>query len=221
MKTDFKAISLYFFLLISCNTNRNTSLNNLVLLYDGKFSLSSAAKNIKLTASNNSLVEDGWLLPNSMANNCSIILYLSNPYLFKTNNFLEVQIKTKGLDPFIFTYSVKEVDSLALQYRKVEAIIKEFVQSAKTNNMEKARTVGYSSASQLEQSFISFVEEFRHSIPPDYKETQLIGFTIVKDEKNINYLVDAVLTSHNKVQKLINVALTQVNGEIKIKEIKF
>src|SRR5829696_5309345 len=104
----FKQIPFYILLFIACNSTRNPALNDLVSLYDGKFRLenqiSTSASGrkenfIKLTSLQNRLVEEGWLLPNAMANNCAILLFRSNPILFKGKDLLEVEIKIKNTEP--------------------------------------------------------------------------------------------------------------------------
>src|SRR5687767_2793905 len=106
--SKIKPTALLILLFFSCNSNRNTALNDLGSLYDGRFtlenrmrtSLSNGKENyIKLISSKNSLVEEGWLLPNAMANNCSILLFRSNSLLFKNKDLLEVEIQIKDSDP--------------------------------------------------------------------------------------------------------------------------
>jgi hypothetical protein len=223
--------SLFLLLSLSCNPGRNSSLNPLAFLYDGKFSLSNGTRNnleghkenfVKLISSNNRLIDEGWILPNAMANNCSIVLFLSSPIIFKGKQLLEVELQNEGFDPFLFRYEFQELEALSMDYKNVETVIKEFVETAKENNLSRAKTIGYPAhTDQQDRNFALFLESFREEIPDYYKETKLVGYTTTTKGTTKKYLVDAIMVSENNIQKLISVSLTTLNNEIKIKEIKF
>ena len=224
-----KQIPFYILLFISCNSIRNPALNNLVSLYDGRFSLENETRNstsgkkenyIKLTSSQNSLVEEGWLLPNAMANNCAILLFRSSPILFDGKDLLEVEIRIKDAEPFVFGYKCKELKEMYKKYETVETTIKEFVENTIANDLEKVQSVGYTTNRQ-EQNFRSFFDAFKEVIPTNYKDTKLISYAGLYKEGVIEYSIDAALITHDNIQKIINVSLISSNDQVKIKEVKF
>ena len=224
-----KHLPFYLLLFISCNSIRNPALNNLVFLYDGKFNLEHRTRSkapgekenyIKLTSSQNSLVEDGWLLPNAMANNCAILLFRSNPILFKGKDLLEIEIKIKNIEPFVFTYKRNDLEEMDNDHKMIETTIKEFVENTIANNVGKVKSIGYTTNGQ-EQNFRAFFDAFKEVIPINYKDTRLISYGVFNKGGVIEYSIDAILTTQDNIQKMINVSLIQSNGGIKIKEVKF
>ena len=222
-------IPFYLLLFFSCNSIRNPALNNLVALYDGRFNLENKIRNrasgektnfIKLTSSQNSLVEDGWLLPNAMANNCAILLFRSNPILFEGKDLLEVEIKIKDTYPFVFEYKQGALMEMKKAYEPIEATIKEFVENTIADDVSKVQSIGYTINGQ-EQNFRSFFDAFKEVIPANYKDTKLISYTVLNKGGVIEYSIDAVLLTHDNIQKIINVSLIDSNDQIKIKEVKF
>ena len=223
-----KQIPFYILLFISCNSIRNPALNNLVFLYDGKFSLENGIRNnnfgkkkfIKLISLQNSLVEEGWLLPNAMANNCAILLFQSNPILFEGKDLLEVEIQIKNTEPLVFEYTHGMLIEIGKDYETVETTIKEFVENTIANDIGKVESVGYTTNRQ-EQSFKSFFDAFKEVIPENYKDTKLISYAVLNKGVEIEYLIDAVLITKDNIQKIINVSLVGLNNQVKIKEVKF
>jgi len=224
-----KQIPLYILLFISCNSIRNPALNNLASLYDGKFSLENGIRNsdsgkkedfIKLVSSQNNLVEEGWFLPNAMANNCAILLFRSNPILFEGKDLLEVEIQIKNTEPLIFKYDHRVLIEMSKDYETIETTIKEFVENTIANEIGKVESVGYTTNRQ-EQNFRSFFDAFKEVIPKNYKDTKLISYSVVNKSGVTEYLIDAVLITSNNIQKIINVSLIGSNNQIKIKEVKF
>ena len=223
-----KQIPFYILLFISCSSIRNPALNNLVFLYDGKFSLENGIRNnnfgkkkfIKLISLQNSLVEEGWLLPNAMANNCAILLFQSNPILFEGKDLLEVEIQIKNTEPLVFEYTHGMLIEIGQDYETVETTIKEFVENTIANDIGKVESVGYTTNRQ-EQSFKSFFDAFKEIIPKNYKGTKLISYAVLNKGAVIEYLIDAVLITNDNIQKMINVSLIRSNNQVKIKEVKF
>ena len=224
-----KQIPLYILLFVSCNTIRNPALNNLVFLYDGKFSLENETRSsapgrkenyIRLTSSQNSLVEEGWLLPNAMANNCAVLLFQSSPILFEGKDLLEVEIQIKNTEPFVFAYKRNELQEMDKDHEMVETTIKEFVENTIANDMGKVQSIGYTTNRQ-EQNFRSFFDAFKEVIPVNYKDTKLISYAVLNKGGVIEYSIDAILLTQDNIQKIINVSLIGSNGQTKIKEVKF
>ena len=224
-----KQIPLYILLFISCNSIRNPALNNLVSLYDGKFSLENETRSnssggkenyIRLSSLQNSLVEQGWLLPNAMANNCAILLFRSNPILFEGKDLLEVEIQIKNTEPFVFTYKRNELQEIDNKHEMVETTIKEFVENTIANDVDKVQSIGYTT-NRPEQNFRSFFDAFKEVIPANYKDTKLISYAVLNKGGVSEYLIDAVLLTQDNIQKIINVSLIGSNDHIKIKEVKF
>src|SRR5215203_598210 len=220
-----KPIPFYIFLFLACNSTRNPALNNLVSLYDGKFRLenqistSASGKKqtfIKLTSSQNSLVEEGWLLPNAMANNCAILLFRSNPILFQGKDLLEVEIIIKGTEPFVFMYKQEELMEMRKTYEPIEATVRELVKNTIANDVGKVQSIGYAT-NQHKQNFKSFFDAFKNVIPENYKDTKLISYAVLNRDGLIEYSVDAVLLTQDNIQKIINVSLIGSNDQIKIK----
>ena len=229
MRTHFRQILFCFLVFISCNSQRNTSLTDLVDLYGGKFDLYETTINaghgktengLKLISSSNDLIEDGWLLPTAMANNCAIMLRLFHTTL-KTKNLLEVKIDAKGMEPFSFQYRFDELDSLIGDYLLVDTAIKAFIASAQSNDISKAKSIGYNIINQQEQGFLSFINEFQEAMPLNYKTSQIVGYMRMQNGAHLDYFADVVLMSQYNERKWIYVSLTKVNEEIKIREIKF
>jgi hypothetical protein len=229
MRPHQRQILFCFLVFISCNSHKNPSLNNLVASYGGKFDLYETTIDagqgkrencIKLISSNNNLIEDGWLLPTAMANNCAIMLHLFHN-TSKTKNLLEVEIDSEGMEPFSFKYKPNELDSLTGDYLLVDTAIKEFVASAKSNNITKAKSIGYNILNQQEQGFLSFINEFQEAMPLNYKTSQIVGYMRKRNDDHFDYFADVLLMSEYNDRTWIYVSLIKVNEEIKIREIKF
>ena len=111
---------------------------------------------IKITSSQNNLVEEGWLLPNAMANNCAILLFRSNPILFEGKDLLEVEIRIKDTEPFVFEYNQGELMEMRKAYEPIENTVREFVENTIANEVGKVQNIGYTT-NQHEQNFRSFL----------------------------------------------------------------
>jgi hypothetical protein len=221
---------LFCLLFLSCNSNKNGALRNLISLYDGRFTMKDATRQspsnekenyIKLTSSKNGLVEEGWLSPDAMANNCAILFFRSNPLLFEDKDLLEIEIQIENSEPLVFKYKPFRLKQMANAYDSIEIILKDFVENTVRNNKSKVNSAGYIPSNQQEQNFDSFFETFSNTIPDNYKDTKLISYTIIDNGLTTEYLVDGALITYDNIQKMINVRLIRSNNEIKIKEVKF
>lgn len=211
----------------SCNSPKAGSLNTIVELYGGKFSLENGVRAstsegkvnyVKVVCEENKLIGNGWLSPEATAYNCAFLLTKANPDILDKNDLLEMEFSNINKPPFSF--KKKDLEKLEREYNSSEKAVKAFVDAVNTNNLKKAIDLMESSPNLSESDLTTFLTTFKNVNLTNYRETRLIGF-IPNSEGGGSYLADFFIISQDDVQKMAKAVLIPTENGLKFREVTY
>ena len=222
----FRVFPFFVTIFISCSRVNNGSLNSLAALYGGKFSVEDGTrisisngkeKYVKLTSENNMLIRDGWLSPESMANNCAILLTKSNSEIAKEKDFLEIEISNAKKT---YRFSKQDLNELNRDYNLAENFVIRFVKLVKSNDLNRAKSLIEIAPKISEDDITASLLTFKSSIFPNHIDTKLIGYRLINETER-GFVIDGLLIAEDETKRLFNVTLVTVNDSLKLRGISF
>ena len=202
-------------MVISCNPLKDISLNSITELYNGRISIAKGVRAstsqgkenyLKLTIEENQFVASGWLSPESMANNCAILLIKENPKMFDKIDLLEIEITNAATN--LFEYRKQDLNSKSPDYNKIERNLNDFIGTLEANNIEQAMNFMKSNSNTNLNDLASFMKSVKSVLPTSHKATRLIGYRKDHQSEKV-YEVDFVVISQDDVQRMLKATLEE------------
>lgn len=222
-----KLTPLLLLFLSACSAIVDGNMEPIISTYDGQFSLSYGFKAsgrdgkeryAKLTSENNSMILNGWLSPESMANNCAVLFTRANPTFWEEKDFLEVEINNGKLNSYIFRKDY--VEALSKDHQRTEAFMRELVNTLRANDLSRATAFMKTSEQLTEKDLRSFFQVLQSNLPKDYRETKLIGYSKSKDKENTHH-ISSVVISQDSTQRMILGTIVSDKDKLLFHEITF
>lgn len=200
---------------VSCNPINDFSLRSITELYDGRISIAKGirastsegkVKYLNLAIGENEFIASGWLLPESIANNCAILLLKENPEVFHKVDLLEVEIiNTKSN---LFSYRQQDLHDKGPVYSKMEKMVDDFVNMLEANKIEEAVSFMKSDSNTNVSEVATFLKTVRSVLPSKHKTVRLIGYR-ENNEYEKGYEIDFVVISQDNVQRMFKATIVE------------
>ena len=211
--------------LISCNPLKDFSLNSITELYDGKISIAKGMRAgtshgkenyLKLTVEENTFIASGWLSPESMANNCAMLLLKANPQTFSKIDLLEIEIANNTSS--LFEYRKQDLYDKDPKHSKIERILDDFVNILEANKIDEAMRFMKSGSNTSMSDLASFLKTVKSVLPTKHKDTKLIGYREGSQSEK-KYEIDFVVISQDDVQRMLKATLEEDNDGLRFSNI--
>lgn len=204
---------------VSCNPLNDFPLRSITELYDGRISIAKGirastsegkVKYLNLAIGENEFIASGWLLPESIANNCAMLLFKEDPEVFHKVDLLEVEIiNTKSN---LFSYRQQDLHDKGPVYSKMEKMVDDFVNMLEANKIEEAVSFMKSDSNTNVSDVAAFLRTVKSVLPPKHKATRLIGYR-KNNEFEESYEIDFVVISQDNVQRMLKATIVEEQME--------
>lgn len=236
MENKFKLLILLLPIIFSSCITDNNKLDEIVNLYSGQFELGSGidinssdgkSNYTKLTISDNDLIESGWIQPEAVANNCAILIDKNSPNILINGERIDIEIKLKNSDinvkSLTYNYTYDKLSKIKNKYSQVDSIVNRFIANMNISKYDICLEMMDDLKKVSNEEFISFLDMFKKAIPANYIDSKLIGYLMKNEDEvgeNLIYC-NAIMTSDNEYQKMVNIILVNKNDSLKIREFVF